>query len=87
VGSRHPEEGIAKFEQELLEAVNSLGFGPMGTGGRTTVLDVHVEYGLSHTGALPVAVNIQCAITRRCVARITRAGEITYGDTIDWSYR
>ena len=87
IGSRHPEEDIAKFEDELMGTANSLGIGPMGTGGETTVLDVHVEYAVVHTGALPVAVNIQCAIARRCVAQIGKDGNIVYTNAIDWNYR
>lgn len=87
IGSRHPEKGIAGYEEELKDAINSLGIGPMGTGGRGTVLDVHVEYAVVHTGALPVAVNIQCAIARRCVARIGKKGDIAYNNVIYWNYR
>ena len=87
IGSRHPEKEIAQYEAELMEAVNGLGIGPMGTGGKATVLAVNVEYAVVHTGALPVAVNIQCAIARRCVARIDSTGQITYGGMIDWDYR
>jgi fumarate hydratase subunit alpha/L(+)-tartrate dehydratase alpha subunit len=87
VGSRHPEKEVARYEEDLMVAVNSLGIGPMGTGGNTTILDLHIEYAVVHTGALPVGVNIQCAIARRCVAEIDENGEIVYGDTIAWSYR
>lgn len=87
IGSRHPEEGIARYEDELMAAANSLGIGPMGTGGKTTLLDLHVEYAVVHTGALPVAVNIQCAIARRCVAQLVKDGDIVYSNVIDWNYR
>jgi len=87
VGSRHPEKEIAQYEEELLEAVNSLGIGPMGTGGNATILDLHIEYAVVHTGALPVGINIQCAIARRCVLQMNKTGEIIYSDTIDWSFR
>ncbi|MCL7412819.1 MAG: fumarate hydratase [ANME-2 cluster archaeon] len=52
------------FELEILEAINSLGIGPMGLGGRTTALAVHVEKAHCHTASLPVAVNIQCWANR-----------------------
>ena len=87
IGSRHPEKEIAQYEEDLMEAINALGIGPMGTGGKATVLAVNIEYAVVHTGALPVGVNIQCAIARRCVAKIDRSGEITFGDAIDWDYR
>lgn len=60
VGSRHPDPFYAKLEEELLTEVNKLGIGPMGLGGRTTALDVHIEAAPCHIVALPVAVNIDC---------------------------
>jgi tartrate/fumarate subfamily iron-sulfur-dependent hydro-lyase alpha chain len=53
-----------EYEQEILDAINSLGIGPMGLGGRTTALVVHVEKAHCHTASLPVAVNIQCWANR-----------------------
>ncbi|MCL7415096.1 MAG: fumarate hydratase [ANME-2 cluster archaeon] len=52
------------YEHNLLDAINSLGIGPMGLGGRTTALAVHVEKAHCHTASLPVAVNIQCWANR-----------------------
>jgi len=54
-----------EYERRILDAVNSLGIGPMGLGGRTTALAVLVEKGYCHTASLPVAVNIQCWANRR----------------------
>lgn len=59
-GSRHPDPFYAKLEEELLEEVNKLGLGPMGLGGRTTALDLHIETYPCHIASLPVAVNIDC---------------------------
>jgi len=70
LGLRHPEEGVAKLEEELLALINSTGIGPMGLGGRITALDVKVEYAHCHTASLPVGVNIQCWADRRATARI-----------------
>ena len=53
-----------EYELEILDAINSLGIGPMGLGGRTTALAVHVEKSHCHTASLPVAVNIQCWANR-----------------------
>ena len=53
------------FELEILEAVNELGIGAMGLGGRNTALAVLVEMAHCHTASLPVAVNIQCWANRR----------------------
>jgi len=65
VGEHHPEERMAKMEKEMLEMVNATGIGPMGLGGRTTALDVKIEYADTHTAGLPIGVCIQCWAARR----------------------
>ena len=76
IGQRHPEKDIAELEEELLRAINETGIGPMGLGGKTTVLDVHIEYAYCHTASLPVAVNTQCWTGRRARAKIYEDGRI-----------
>lgn len=70
VGSRHPDPYYAALEDELLEKANRLGVGPMGLGGTTTALDVHVEVHPCHIASLPVAVNIQCHSSRHLHATL-----------------
>ncbi|MEA4827701.1 MAG: fumarate hydratase [Clostridium sp.] len=53
-----------KLEEELLEKINNLGIGPQGFGGRTTALGVNIETYPTHIAGLPVAVNINCHVTR-----------------------
>ncbi len=62
--SRHPEPFYAALEDELLEKINALGIGPQGFGGRTTALKVNIEKCATHIAGLPVAVNINCHVTR-----------------------
>jgi fumarate hydratase subunit alpha len=45
---------------ELLQAVNATGLGPMGLGGRTTALGLRVVVKPAHLASLPVAVNVNC---------------------------
>ncbi len=45
----------AKIEAELSEAVNELGIGPQGLGGRSTSFRVHVEVAATHITMNPVA--------------------------------
>lgn len=52
------------FEKSILKDMNTLGIGPMGLGGDTTALAVHVKTACCHTASLPVAVNIQCWANR-----------------------
>lgn len=64
VDERNPDEFYASLEQELLEKINALGIGPQGFGGRTTALAVNIEKMPTHIAGLPVAVNINCHVTR-----------------------
>ena len=57
----------AALEGELLERINELGIGPQGFGGKTTALAVNIETYPTHIAGLPVAVNINCHVTRHCM--------------------
>ena len=64
LGLPHADPELARLEQELLLAVNDLGIGPQGLGGRITALAVHLLMQPCHIASLPVAVNIQCHASR-----------------------
>lgn len=55
---------VSELETQLLKKINNLGIGPSGLGGRTTALAVNVEVYPTHIAGLPVAVNINCHVTR-----------------------
>jgi len=74
-GQTNPEPVLERMEQRLLAAINELGFGPMGTGGDTTAMAVHINYSGSH-GFVPVAVSLNCWINRRTRARIHGDGRV-----------
>jgi fumarate hydratase subunit alpha/L(+)-tartrate dehydratase alpha subunit len=74
LGSKCADEEGAKIEAQLSEAVNELGIGPQGLGGRSTSFRVHVEVAATHITMNPVAVNIQCHSARRASATITPGG-------------
>ena len=80
VGSRHSDPEIAQMELDLLEAINMLERGPMGTGGTMTLLDVHIEYAATHTAALAVGFSSQCALAKRATAKLGKDGRIEYTD-------
>ncbi len=61
---RHPDPYYAQLETRALEAVNKLGIGPQGFGGRTTALAVNIEVYPTHIAGLPMAVNVGCHVTR-----------------------
>ncbi len=54
----------SKLENELLEAINKTGIGPMGLGGKTTALAVKILTYPTHIAGLPVSVNISCHALR-----------------------
>lgn len=65
VGVRHKDKTIAAVEEELIKRINDSGIGPMGLGGKTTVLDVHIEKAHRHPASLPVGIAVQCWADRR----------------------
>jgi fumarate hydratase subunit alpha len=78
VDQHHHEPEVAKLEGELFDALNGIGIGPMGLGGRNTLLGLSIEYAHCHTASLPVAINIQCWAARRATARIHPDGRVEY---------
>lgn len=61
---KNPDPYYAAMEEELLEKINSLGIGPQGFGGRTTALAVKIKTFPTHIAGMPVAVNINCHVSR-----------------------
>ncbi len=74
-GRPQPDALLAGMEQRLLDAINQMGFGAMGTGGDCTAMAVNVDYSGSH-GFVPVAVCFNCWINRRTAARIHGDGRV-----------
>lgn len=77
---RNPIPVLDELEQRLLREANQLGIGPMGFGGRTTILGVKIGY----LGRLPasyfVSVSYMCWANRRAAARLTPKGEVKWLD-------
>ena len=87
VGDRHPDPEIAEMEVSLIDAIKAMNRGPMGTGGIMGVLDVHIEYAVTHSAMLPVGFQMECCIARRAIARYGPKSCIEYDDIPDWKYR
>ena len=64
LGTHHPDPRYAKIESDALAAINRLGIGPAGVGGRTTALAVNIASAPTHIAGMPVAVNICCHAAR-----------------------
>lgn len=75
IGQPNPEPMVREMEARLVQAVNQTGFGPMGTGGDSTTMGVHIEYAAGH-GFTPVAVCFNCWINRRTRARLYNDGRV-----------
>jgi fumarate hydratase class I len=77
IGTRNPDPKLAALEEKLTEEANQLGIGPMGFGGKTTVIDTKIT-GLHRLPASYfVSVSYMCWAYRR--RKMTVAGdEITY---------
>ena len=78
LGDQSPEPALAAAEKELLEKGNLLGVGPMGFGGKTTLLGVK----MSHLARLPasyfVSVSYMCWATRRASVEVSPSGKAVY---------
>ncbi len=79
VGQRSTDPEIASMEEELEEAINATGRGPMGLGGDVSTLAVHIEMAYTHITQNPIAVNTQCWPARRSRVIIRPDGSVTYG--------
>ena len=70
IDTHNEDERYAKLEDELLESINKMGFGPAGLGGTTTAIGVNIETSPTHIAGMPVAVNICCHAARHASAGI-----------------
>ena len=59
-----------RLEEKIKERINALGVGPQGFGGDVTCLAVYAEHAPTHIAGLPVAVNINCHVSRHVSAVI-----------------
>ena len=62
---------------KLYHDLNKLGIGPMGFGGKTTVLDVFIAAQARHPATYIVSVSYTCWAFRRKTMTIKK-GEVTY---------
>jgi fumarate hydratase subunit alpha len=84
INRRSENDSLRHIEIEMTEALNRTGIGPMGLGGRSTVLGVNIESASCHTASLPVAVSLQCWAARRASARIFPNGRALFSTEGFW---
>nr|AGF93086.1 hydro-lyase, Fe-S type, tartrate/fumarate subfamily, alpha subunit [uncultured organism] len=56
---------LTNLKNKIKKKTNNTKIGPMGLGGKTTVLDVKIEKAGCHTASLPIALNFHCWAARR----------------------
>lgn len=78
VGQRNPDVELSKIETSLLEAINTLGWGPHGVGGVTTALDVHITAVNRHPAAFAVGIATACWEDRKSTMRINPEGKVEF---------
>ena len=77
IGTRNPDPRLAELEVRLTEEANQLGIGPMGFGGKTTVIDTKIS-GLSRLPASYfVTISYMCWAYRRRKMTV-RGDEVIY---------
>lgn len=64
IGKSNDDPSLSSLEEEILKDINNTGIGPQGLGGRVTCLSVNILSYPTHIAGLPVAVNIQCHVSR-----------------------
>ena len=70
IDTRNSDPRYAEMEDELLQKINEMCFGPAGLGGKTTALGVNIETSPTHIAGMPVAVNICCHAARHASTEI-----------------
>jgi fumarate hydratase class I len=75
---KNQDHKLAKLEEEILELANSLGIGPMGFGGKTTLLGVNITYQYRHPASFFVTIAYNCWVLRRKTLIIYEDGSMNY---------
>lgn len=65
LGQRSESPQLARLEEELLRQANQMGIGPMGLGGKCTVLDVKIGCRSRHPASYFVTICYNCWCVRR----------------------
>lgn len=73
---RNPNEALDKLEQDILQTANTLGIGPMGFGGKTTLLGVKICAANRLPASYFVSISYMCWAYRRQGATLSSDGKI-----------
>ena len=78
---RNPNPKLDELEQDILKTANELGIGPMGFGGKTTLLGVKIGAANRVPASYFVSISYMCWAFRRHGASLAQDGTIS-----DWLY-
>lgn len=78
LADRNPTAELAEMEDRVLAEANELGVGPMGFGGRTTLLGVKIGSLDRLPASYFVTVSYMCWAHRRAAMRIAEGGEVQW---------
>ncbi len=78
LGDTNPDPELAALEQRILAEANSLGIGPMGFGGATTLLGVKLGVLDRLPASFFVTISYMCWADRRAAVRIGEGGEVAW---------
>ena len=78
---RNPDPKLDELEQDILKTANELGIGPMGFGGKTTLLGVKIGAANRVPASYFVSISYMCWAFRRHGASLAQDGTIS-----DWLY-
>jgi fumarate hydratase class I len=76
--NRNPNTELAQLEEHLVRQANELGIGPMGFGGRTTILGVKIGVLDRLPASYFVTISYMCWADRRASVRLSPEGETTW---------
>lgn len=79
LGRINKNKELEKLEKEIIKKANSLDIGPMGFGGKTTVLDVKICSSNRAPASYILDVLYSCWALRRNTIDISSEGEVRYG--------
>lgn len=78
LGTSNSDPALDALERQLMGELNSLGIGPMGYGGATTVLGVFIEELWRHPASFFVSLSYMCWSSRRMTLSIAADGAATF---------
>ena len=78
LGTPNPDPKLDAFERQLTTDLNTLGIGPMGYGGKTTVLGVLAAEMFRHPASFFVSISYMCWSSRRNTLTLDAAGRPSF---------